>query len=137
MDEQDRKRQIASRVEERRRWAEFHRRYERCVAIAEAIWEDRPDAAQLVQQRLAEDMRDRRREGILPMEIPVPLFTPRDREQFIKEVATHLNIEANRQNLSALPELKDAETKPEAGAETAPEAAAGVDEVSPVAERTA
>lgn len=131
-EERDRQERIKARIAERARWAEFQRIYDRCVAIADATWSDRLDSAQLVQNDLAEGMRDRRRDGVVPAEIPVPLFTPRDREQFIKEVAATLLISADRRNLTALPEPKDAETKPSEGPEAAPEAASGTDELSSV-----
>jgi hypothetical protein len=128
------KRRIAAKVEERRRWAELREVYLRCIAIAEQAWEDRLDAAQTVQHDLAVEMRDRvRPDGpvTIPMEwaseIPVPLFTPRDREQFLKEVAATLLISADRRNLGATPE-------PKAEQETAPEAASGTDEASMDAE---
>lgn len=123
---------------ERLEWWRLRAVYERCVAIAEQVWEDRLDAAQIIQQTLAEQMRDRGlTETVIgpagehvscAAEIPVPLFTPRDREQFIKEVATTLLIEANRRGLNATPE-----PKPET--ETAPEAASGTDESSVDAEQ--
>ena len=127
---------------ERLAWWKLRAVYERCIAIAEQVWEERLDTAQCVQQNLAEEMRDRTRtqsaDTGLPserqplyrasVEIPVPLFTPRDRQQFIKEVATTLLIEANRRGLNATPE-----PKPEQ--ETAPEAASGTDEASVDAEQ--
>lgn len=121
---------VAARLEERRRWAEFQRIYERCVAIADVTWNDRLDAAQFAQESIAQMMRDRTEfEGTVERAIPVPLFTPRDREQFIKEVAATLLISADRRGLTAMPEPKDAETKQAPGAEAAPEAASGVAEV--------
>lgn len=133
---------VAARVEERRRWAEMARVYSRCVQLAEAEWSDRLDAAQAIQQRLAEEMRDRMRalterqkDGLVAagdmdlartlalVDIPVPLFTPRDRLQFLKEVTTALLIEAGKRNLGAMPEPKE---KPDAAPEQAPgEAPAG------------
>ena len=134
---------IKVKVEERRRWWELRAVYERCVAIADQVWTERLDAAQLTQQKLAEEMRDRKpsrevftEQGALlatvrdPAEIPVPLFTPRDRQQFIKEVATTLLIEANRRGLNATPEPKE-DTPP------AIEAASGTDEASLDAEAAA
>ena len=44
---------------ERRRWAELYHTYERCVEMAYAIWGDRVNLAQALQQNLAEEMRDR------------------------------------------------------------------------------
>jgi len=145
---------------ERAEWANLWRIYERCVEISELVWTERLDAAQGVQQRLAEEMRDRGYEspaiaaarrrfmdalrgGATPVseaqasyvaalsdpnnfphggtldagEIPVPLFTPRDRAQFVKEVAATLLISADRRNLSVrFPKEKptDAPTQPEA-----------------------
>jgi len=134
---------IKVKVEDRRRWWELRAVYERCVAIAEQVWSDRLDAAQMAQQKLAEEMRDRAavtvientdnapagkvwdtptpRSEIFDRGIPVPLFTPRDRQQFVKEVATTLLIEANRRGLNATPEPKE-DTPP------AVEAASGTDE---------
>lgn len=135
---------LKAKVEERRRWAELQRTYERCVVIADDVWSERLDAAQTTQQTLAETMRDRgsRTETVagksyevypaLDREIPVPLFTPRDRQQFIKEVATTLLIEANRRNLTVTPEVKDAPPEPPQVEATAPEAASGTDELSSV-----
>jgi hypothetical protein len=118
----DARRKIAAKIEERRRWAELREVYHRCVAIAEQVWEDRLDAAQVIQDSLAQGMRDRGSDGNAGgLGIPVPLFTPRDREQFLKEVAATLLISADRRNLGATPE-----PKPET--ETAPEAAWGTDE---------
>jgi hypothetical protein len=132
---------------ERRRWWELRESAERCVGIAEAIWTARLDAAQVTQQKLAEEMRDRDTEqspeweeyreailsgdphrialcgerykryliagGTLPARgaggIPVPLFTPRDRLQFLKEFATTLLISADRRNLPVTREAKRAE----------------------------
>lgn len=105
------KERLQARIAERARWAEFTRIYDRCVAIADSIWGERLDSAQVVQQQLAEGMRDRgvrflmgekpsdllRTDGA----INVPLFTPRDREQFIKEASVTLFIEACKRNLTA------------------------------------
>lgn len=110
-----RRAKVERKLEERRRWAELQRTYERCLVIADDVWSERLDAAQQAQQGLAEQMRDRgsRTETVagksyevypaLDREIPVPLFTPRDRQQFIKEVATTLLIEANRRGLTVDP----------------------------------
>jgi hypothetical protein len=128
--EKEQRQRIAAKVEERRRWAELREVYLRCVAIAEQAWNERLDAAQATQQQLAEQMRDREESrhytdgklvAVNPGEIPVPLFTPRDRQQFLKEVAATLLISADRRNLGATPEPKPVE-------ETAPEAASGTDE---------
>lgn len=148
-EERDRQERIKARIAERARWAEFQRIQERCIAIAEAIWNPRLDIAEAKQRRLAEEMRDRtftsggaitdygeslRTEGYAGEEkaIPVPLLTPRDRQQFIKEVAAGYSIDARYRNLGALPELKDAPSKSPEGEGAAPEAASGTDELSPV-----
>lgn len=132
MPEQEARRLLAARIEERRKWAEFQRIYDRCVAIAEATWNARLDAAQQVQQRLAEEMRDRTRAhppfGDVPVEIPAPLLTPRDRVEFIARATHALMMGAEKRNLTAMPEVKDAETKPPEGEAPAIEAASGADE---------
>lgn len=128
-----RQKRVEAKVEERRRWAELQRTYERCIVIADDVWSERLDAAQVAQQNLTLEMRDRWNDAEeLPGEITVPLFTPRDRQQFIKEVATTLLIEANRRNLTVTPEVKDAPSKSPEGEGAAPEAASGTDELSPV-----
>lgn len=113
---------------ERQRWAELYHIYERCVEISETIWGERLDAAQATQQGIAETMRDRIRERTSDIvsgfdgSIPVPLFTPRDRQQFVKEVAATLLISADRRNLTVqFPEEP-------APASDGVEAASGVDE---------
>ena len=122
---------------ERNEWLQLWRIYERCVDIAHKVWDAKLEAASAQQQTLAEQMRDRaphvpERFGvgvIVPesREIPVPLFTPRDRLQFIKEVAVNLTISAGQRGLSIrFPKEwtpKDAETKPEAGNGSGVEAA--------------
>jgi hypothetical protein len=116
------------KLEERRRWWELRAVYERCVAIADQVWGERLDAAQMIQQGLAEEMRaplfkptdwPEGTPAIIDRSIPVPLFTPRDRQQFIKEVATTLLIETSRRGLNATPEPRE---------ETPGEAASGADE---------
>ena len=116
---------------ERSRWRELYGMYERCVEISETIWGERLDAAQEVQQGIAERMRDRGMQipGNAPFaahvnphgEIPVPLFTPRDRQQFVKEVAATLLISADRRNLTV-------QFPKEPPTESQPEAASGADE---------
>ena len=130
MSEPDRKEAL---LRERRAWAELYHIYDRCVAIAETVWDERLDSAQGVQHTLAEQMRERgaRRyddpngeprvtEGL---SIPVPLFTPRDRLQFLKEVAATLLISADRRNLTAL--YKDAIGEPQTPEPDSPAPAGG------------
>lgn len=120
--EAEQKKRVAQKLEERRRWWELRAVYERCVAIADQVWNERLAVAQIAQEAIAQGMRDRGSEGNAGgLGIPVPLFTPRDREQFIKEVATTLLIEANRRGLNATPEPKPQEAP-------AIEAASGTDE---------
>jgi hypothetical protein len=124
--------------EERRRWRELRNTYERCVAISEQIWSPKLEAAAAQQQTLAEQMRDRpikmtiEEPGTWSDEqiaavlsrcdssIPVPLFTPRDRLQFLKEAAVALLISADRRNLTShYRDTDDAETEtPPAGEAT-------------------
>lgn len=120
---------------ERADWAELQHIYERCVAIAEHLWNDRLAIAQHQQYKLAEAMRDRVTPYGSPKEIPVPLFTPRDRLQFLKEVSTALLIDAGKRNLRALYREVEphAETQPEAPSQPGIEAASGANE-SPVDE---
>lgn len=131
--ESDRRR-LAVKLEERRRWAEYDRTYRRCLAIAEDVWAERLDAAQQAQQKLAEEMRDRQRpRGIDVLDavaIPVPLFTPRDRLEFLGRATTNLMIGTEKRGLTVTPELKDAPKEPEAGEAPAIEAASGVAEVA-------
>lgn len=125
------KQEEARRVE-RRRWKELEETARRCVKIAELLWGEHLTKAQSEQEALAVQMRDRAfvnltkddGDGDVPLvgEIPVPLFTPRDRLQFLKEFSTTLLISADRRNLPATPEAKRDPT--------APEAAAGVEETS-------
>src|SRR5262245_3660094 len=101
-----------NRIHERRAWKMFALRYQRCVELAETVWNERLDDAQEVQTKLAVDMRDRFTAPLMtqggqvipPRDkgIPVPMFTPRDRVQFIKEVATALNISAEKMGLVVL-----------------------------------
>jgi len=121
---------IKVKVEERRRWCEARDTYERSLKVMEQVWGDRLDAAQLTQQKLAEEMRDREESrhytdgklvSVLPGEIPVPLFTPRDRVQFLKEATVAFLIFGEKRGLSATPEPKE-------DTPTAVEAASGTDE---------
>lgn len=136
--------EYAKRVNyERAQWKQLREVYRRCVAIAEDVWAEKLDQAQAEQILLAEEMRDRA-EAVetpqtvtadprymvkgtaevftppatqwIPREIPVPLFTPRDRLQFIKECAVALFIEAGRRNrdLPATPEGAREEVKSDA-----------------------
>ena len=68
--------------------------------------------------------------------IPVPLFTPRDRLQFLKETAATLLISADRRNLNVRfpKEEPDAPQEPEAPEGAAVEAASGTDEAGMDAE---
>ncbi len=112
---------------ERAEWLQLWRIYERCVDIAHKVWDTKLEDAQVEQREIAEAMRDRlawnEAGGKDRREIPVPLFTPRDRLQFIKEVAVNLTISAGQRGLSIrfpkewMP--RDAEMKPEAGTEAA------------------
>lgn len=95
---------------ERAAWAELFHTYERCVEIAERVWKARIEDASAQQHALAAQMRDRPTSNhvdaamgrITDAGIPVPLFTPRDRQQFVKEVAATLLIGADRRNLTVL-----------------------------------
>lgn len=127
---------------ERKDWAELYHIYERCVGIAEKIWKEKLDTAAAQQQTLAEQMRDRCHVGVVggfnyaaaDGEIPVPLFTPRDRLQFVKEVGATLLISADRRNLTALykdpnGETELAQTKEAPAGEGPVEAASRADEM--------
>lgn len=101
---------------EREQWREFQEVYRRCRAIAVGEWTAILEAASAQQQALAEAMRDRMafgwnvggvQTGGEQREIPVPLFTPRERWQFIKEVTTALMIDARQRGLTAIPEFKE------------------------------
>jgi hypothetical protein len=136
--EQRRAEQFAARLKaERLAWWQLRELYERCKAIAEQVWKDDLDHAQQEQEDLAKAMRDRAAQvttaqavspdpryavkgqavevvtpanvQTVPLEIPVPLFTPRDRVGFIKEATVALLIEANRRNLTTTPEPKEPE----------------------------
>ena len=122
------------RAEERAAWANLYHVYTRCVEIAEKVWEGKLAVAKMDQQVLAEMMRDRvtgDHSGAVSRdvhsEIPVPLFTPRDRMQFIKEVGATLLISADKRNLMVRfpKEVSDAETKSEAPQEPGIQAASG------------
>jgi hypothetical protein len=131
----DRARKANEVAHERRKWRDAKAIYEQTLQLVEAIWGDRLDAAQQTQQALAEDMRDRTARGdvgqvagmsyeILPgrgAEIPVPLFTPRDRVQFLKEATTAFLIFGEKRGLQALPKDPPAEQQ-EAGSGTSEEA---------------
>lgn len=126
---------------ERRKWREARAIYEQTLQLVEQIWGDRLNAAQLKQQNLAEEMRDREavtvientdshttdaswpgqapRSEIFDRGIPVPLFTPRDRVQFLKEATTAFLIFGEKRGLQALPKDAPAEQ---------PEAASGAGE---------
>ena len=141
--EDERRNREAAR--ERKEWAELYHIYERCVGIAEKIWKDKLDTAAAQQQALSENMRDREPlwakaadwpgapTMMMDRSIPVPLFTPRDRLQFVKEASATLLISADRRNLTALYKDPDGETElaqaKEAVAGEGPvEAASGADE---------
>src|SRR2546430_6961503 len=98
---------------ERLRWWELEEAARRCIAVSEHLWDKRLAAAISAQRQLAETMRDRtshgtRADGVTKYEIdrgvPVPVFTPRDRLQFVKEFATTLLISARQQQLPVTPE---------------------------------
>lgn len=134
---------------ERRAWLTLWRTYERCVEISERVWTAKLEKASAQQQELAIQMRAHRINEPVPPSvvereitgylieqrdgsIPVPLFTPRDRVQFVKEVAATLLISADRQNLHVyFPKDKpDAGTEPQAGDGSGTEAASGTSEES-------
>jgi hypothetical protein len=132
--------QTARLAGERARWIELRDIYARCIAIAELLWDERLIEAALKQQQLAETMRDRSLtvetqtermvdpryavKGQPPTmtipgastvgrEIPVPLFTPRDRLEFLGREAAKLLIYAERRNFTVTPsEQKGAESPP-------------------------
>ena len=136
--------QIDTRKRERERqaWGELYRTYMRCIEIADAIWGDRLQDAQADQAALAETMADRltgTEQWSGDSAIRVPLFTPRDRQQFIKEVAATLLISADRKNLTVLfpnKEQTDGPTQPQAPESTGVEAASGADKTAVDAETT-
>lgn len=134
---------------ERAEWLALWRTYERCVEISELVWSAKLEKASAQQQELAIQMRAHRINEPVPPSvvereitgylieqrdgsIPVPLFTPRDRVQFVKEVAATLLISADRQNLHVyFPKDKpDAGTEPQAGDGSGTEAASGTSEES-------
>ena len=94
---------------EKLRWAEYEATYRECLRIAESVWVDRLTVATLEQQKLAESMRDRVAVVIpgtgdvgdttVDAELHVPLFTPRDRLQFLKEATAALSAGAERRNM--------------------------------------
>lgn len=135
------RREEAKRVE-RMQWAQLYHIYERCVGIAAKVWDTKLDAAQATQRALAEEMRDRDvphatmdddgKIHLTDAQIPVPLFTPRDRLQFIKEVAAGLSIDARYRGLTVQfprEDVTDAAATPAGGEAAAPEAGSGVDEM--------
>src|SRR5882724_7386713 len=101
---------------ERRRWWELAESYARCVRIAHDEWEAELDQAEGEQRGLAIEMRDRTAPGVRATgkeyeqdrSIPVPLLTPRDKVQFLKEAAVTLFIEACKKSLPVTPEAKRA-----------------------------
>jgi len=131
---------------ERAEWLQLWRIYERCVDIAHKVWDAKLETASAQQQTLAEQMRDRTKpmtyttgipipHMVSDCSIPVPLFTPRDRLQFIKEVAVNLTISAGQRGLSirfpkewTAKEVASAETESEAPSESGVEAASGTAE---------
>ena len=142
-------------LRERRAWAELYHSYDRCVVIAESVWDERLNEAQEAQQVVAERMRDRTIDPIDRSVFPgtttflsdpreasihVPLFTPRDRLQFIKEVATTLFIEAGTRNRNLTASYKepqpDAKTQQADEAGPVVEAASGADETDATAPLT-
>jgi len=117
---------------ERSEWLQFWRIYERCVDIAHKVWDAKIEDATAQQRELAKSMRDRLHPYIpgpgmgerVDAGIPVPLFTPRDRLQFLKEVSAHLNIEAGHRGLHIrFPKdwVAHAPTQPEGDSPAGPE----------------
>lgn len=92
--------------QETKRWTELSATYQQCLQVAIETWGTHIGLASMAQQRLAEEMRDRRIDVgeperiTLPHDIPVPLFTPRDRLQFLKEATTAIFIEAGKRGLN-------------------------------------
>jgi hypothetical protein len=126
-----------SRRRERADWLQLYRIYERCVEIAEVVWGAKLETASAQQQTLAEQMRDRMIQdpswpGPIHHEIPVPLFTPRDRIQFIKEVAVSLNISAEHKGLTVL----FPKEKPGAPEESQTSSGPGIEAASGTSEET-
>lgn len=103
---------LAAKALEDKRWAEAEAIYARCKDTMERIWKDALDAAVEAQRNLAETMRDRTYVAIqgdidhvvMDRSIPVPLFTPRDRVQFLKEATVAFFIAADKRNLTVTPE---------------------------------
>ena len=144
----ERQGRILEKVIERRRWAELARTYERCIQIADSMWGAQLEDASRQQQALAEAMRDRGSVHVTPAEdeassygessgdqmaffdhgIPVPLFTPRDRVQFLKEAAVALLIESGKRGLTVTPEVKEPDAPQKADEAQPHEAGSGVDE---------
>jgi len=98
---------------EAKAWKALAATYAQCVDVAIEQWDGMIGLASAAQQKLAEEMRDRKNaHGEFPLsdgtlvEIPVPreihvsVFTPRDRLQFLKEVSVTLLIEASKRGLS-------------------------------------
>lgn len=109
--EQDARRRVDAK-RERDEWLQLYRVAERCVVLAHKLWDADLEKAAAQQQTLVEQMRDRRVPaawsvgGMLPEEkdaaIPAPLFTPRDRLEFLKGFAVTLFIDARKSNLTVL-----------------------------------
>lgn len=95
--EQERER---ARQVERASWAELGEVYRRCKRLAMDEWQEHLDRTEVTQQTLVKEM------NRLTPPIPAPLFTPRDRVQFLKEATVALFIEAGKRNLRATYEPK-------------------------------
>lgn len=90
--QQDERRKIKAKVEERRRWWEFRETARRCKEIAEQLWGDALKEADV---------------------------TPVERVGLLKEIAATYLISADRRGLNATPEPKAVEeTAPEAASGT-------------------
>jgi hypothetical protein len=97
---------------EAKAWKALAATYAQCVEIAIQQWDPLIGIASMAQEKKALEMRDRAIDvGVEPgsgavfggtalAEIHVPLFTHRDRLQFLKEVSVTLLIEASKRGLS-------------------------------------
>lgn len=94
---------------EAKAWKALAATYAQCVELAIQQWDGLIGLASMAQQKMAEDMRDRCTSVAVHADapptpfdraIPVPLFTHRDRLQFLKEVSVTLLIEASKRGLS-------------------------------------
>ena len=96
---------VELRRRERAKFRSLRETYVACKLLAEQVWGEELDKAAKEQQELAERMRDRG--GLVTegedetwlqsaREIHVPLFTPRDRLQFIKEATVAIKMAAEK-----------------------------------------